>query len=775
MSSSSPCPDDPDSEERHRLAFEVTGEGFWDWNRVADRWTFSSGMLTMVGRAPDELTPSLDNLTSLLHPEDREPTLDQLRRCAEGGCPSFQRELRLHHQNGEWLWTRLRCQALGKGPTGEAARLIGVHSDISDRQRAEEAYQASEARYRMLVENQGEGIGIVDAKEVFTTVNPAAEWIFGLEPGTMVGKSLADFVDPKQLERIADQTERRRQGNRDTYEIEFRRADGDLRIMLVTATPRYDEAGGYQGAFGVFRDITDRKRMEDKLREEEERYRQLVESLPHGVALLQRDRIVFANHTAVEMLGCAQFDELAAKPPIELLVPADRERVMRLLAGLRGGEPGGAVHYQTTAQTVSGKEIPVEAFVTSLVHRGERALQLVMMDISERLEAESHRVHLEDQLRQAQRLESIGRLAGGIAHDFNNLLSPIMLYSDLALQDLEPGDTYQEDFEQIRQAVRQARRLTQQLLAFGRRQVLKMKVLNINDVVFEAHRLIRRLIREDIDIQLELAAKVGNVKADPSQLHQVVLNLAINARDAMTEGGTMTIRSRDVELDETTCAELTDLEPGTYVSLEVADTGRGMTPETAAQIFEPFFTTKETGKGTGLGLATVHGIVMQHGGHIDVTTEPGKGTTFKILLPRVHDATKRSWHPSPLTRPLALEATVLVAEDDDQVRAQVERILRELGLSVIAAVDGVDALEKAKQHQGPIDLLLTDVIMPRMNGRLLYETLHESRRDLQVVFMSGYTDDVIADQKVIEEDQRFLQKPFSMRALSDAIRGALQR
>ncbi|MBW2459223.1 MAG: PAS domain S-box protein, partial [Deltaproteobacteria bacterium] len=555
MSDKPPTPDDPDSEDRYRLAFEVTGDGFWDWDRVGDRWHFSAGLCTMLGRAQSELTHSLDSLTSLLHPDDREATLVQLRRCAEGECPSFQRELRLQCRDGEWLWVRCRCQGVGKGPTGGAARVIGVHSDISDRRRTEQAYQASEARYRMLVESQGEGIGIVDENEVFTTVNPAAEWIFGLEPGAMVGKSLADFVDQEQLERVSDQTERRRQGSRDTYELEFRRADGELRIMLVTATPRYDEDGGYLGAFGVFRDITDRKRVEDKLREEEERYRQLVESLPHGVALLQRDTTIFANQTAT---------------------------------GLREGKPGGAVHYQTTAQHVSGKEVPVEAFVTSLIYRGERALQLVMMDISERLEAEAHRAKLENQLRQAQRLESIGRLAGGIAHDFNNLLSPIMLYSDMALQDMEPGDTHQEDFEQIRHAVRQARRLTQQLLAFGRRQVLKMKVLSMNDVVTEAHRLIRRLIREDIEIQLDLAPAVGNVKADPSQLQQVVMNLAINARDAMTEGGTMTIRSGDIELDETTCSDHTNLAPGPYVSLEVADTGRGLTPETTAQIFEPF-------------------------------------------------------------------------------------------------------------------------------------------------------------------------------------------
>ncbi len=265
------------------------------------------------------------------------------------------------------------------------------------------------------------------------------------------------------------------------------------------------------------------------------------------------------------------------------------------------------------------------------------------------------------------------------------------------------------------------------------------------------------------------------MRADPSQVQQVLLNLTINARDAMDSGGTMTIRTADVELDEAHCREHTNLDPGPYVSLEVADTGRGMPPETLAQIFEPFFTTKATGKGTGLGLATVHGIVMQHGGHIDVHSEPGAGTTFTVLLPRVAETARHSWQPSARPAPMTLEATVLVAEDDDQVRAQVQRILGKLGLQVIAAVDGADAIQKAERHAGPIDLLLADVIMPRMNGRELYERLRESRPELLVVFMSGYTDDVIAEQGVLDEEVRFLQKPFSMNALSEAIRGALLR
>ncbi len=761
------------SEEQHRLAFEATGGGFWDWDLVADTWAFSPGLYAMLGYQPDELSPCLNTWTNLMHPDDRDEALSLAQGCAGGECPSFDSEFRLCSKNGEWQWTRCRGRVVGTQASGQPARLIGVHSDIAARRQAEQAHRESEQRYRMLVENQGEGIGIVDVNEVFTYVNPAAEWIFGLEAGTMVGRSLSEFTDAEQLEQVTTQTERRRRGSRDSYELSFRRADGRRRTMLVTAAPQYDEQGDYLGAFGVFRDITDRKHMEDTLRDEEQRYRQLIESLPHGVVLLQRESTVFANQPAVEMLGYERFEDLAAVPPIELLTPTDRERVLGLLTGLRTGELVGPVHYQTVGRHASGRDIPIEAHVTALTYRGELALQLFMMDISERVEAEEQRSRLEKQLRQSQRLESIGRLAGGIAHDFNNLLSPIMLYSDMALQDLRPGEMHYEDFEQIGHAVTQAKNLTQQLLAFGRRQVLQMKVLKINDVVSEAHRLFRRLIREDIEIRLELAPKTGNLKADPSQLQQVLMNLAINARDSMDQGGVMTIRTADAELDEAHCSRHTNLTPGPYVTLEVADTGRGMAPETLAQIYEPFFTTKETGKGTGLGLATVHGIVMQHGGHIDVVSEPGAGTTFTVLLPQVEETKPLSRRPSPMAFPELSKATVLVAEDDDQLRAQVQRILEKLGLEVITATDGADAIGQAADYPGPIDLLLTDVIMPRMNGRELYQELRKTRPAVQVIFMSGYTDDVIADQQVMDEETLFLQKPFSMAALSQALRAAL--
>ncbi|MBW2524844.1 MAG: PAS domain S-box protein [Deltaproteobacteria bacterium] len=762
------------SEERYRLAFEASAQGFWDWDLSADRWYFSEGLCSMLGYSPAELRPSRQVYLDLIHPEDRAKVERLLDRCVAGEQTTLRTNLRVRSRDGTLRFVQCRGMVVRSEADRGVTRLLGVHLDVSKRREAELALRRSEDRYRMLVESQGEGIGIVDAQEVFTYANPAAERIFGVEPGTLAGRSLRDFVAQAEFDKVAAQTDRRREGERDTYELDFTRGDGRRRTMLVTATPRVDEEGDYLAAFGVFRDITDRKRMEEALREEEERYRQLIESLPHGVALLQRESTVFANQAAIRMLGYDRLDEFTAGPPLEMLVPDERERVLRILADLRRGVSPGPVHYQTRALHRSGREVPVDAYVTRINYRGESALQLFMIDISDRLRAEREHARLEEQLRQSQRLESIGRLAGGVAHDFNNLLSPILLYAELALQTMTSADAHYEEFSQICEAVNQAKKLTQQLLAFGRRQVLQTKVLSINDVISESRRLVRRLIREDVEIFVELEPTLDLVEADPSQLQQVVLNLVINAQDAMPEGGRMTVRTANATLDDAEGRQHGDLPPGAYVTLQVSDTGRGMSPETQEQIFEPFFTTKGGGKGTGLGLATVHGIVKQHGGHVEVRSAPGEGTTFTVYLARASgEASRPSWRPQAARVDAGVRATVLVAEDDDLVRSQVVRILGRAGLEVLAAVDGEDAVGKAAAHAGPIDLLVTDVIMPKLNGRQLYDALLQSRPALRAIFMSGYTNDVIADQGVADEGLRFLQKPFSLHDLLSAVRGAL--
>ena len=380
---------------------------------------------------------------------------------------------------------------------------------------------------------------------------------------------------------------------------------------------------------------------------------------------------------------------------------------------------------------------------------------------------------LEAQFRQAQKMEAVGRLAGGIAHDFNNLLTAILGSAELLLDTLAPEAPEREDLEEIRKAAKRAGELTRQLLAFSRQQVLAPQVLDLNVLVANMEKLLRRLIGEDIELRTALARDLEAVKADSSQLEQVIVNLAVNSRDAMPQGGRLTIETANVELDQAYAEQHFPAQPGSYVLLAVSDTGTGMDAATMSRIFEPFFTTKETGKGTGLGLATVYGVVKQSGGYIWVYSEPGQGTSFKVYLPRVTEAPQPA--PAAPTRAAALmgSETVLLVEDDEMVRNLARRMLEARGYTVLSASRGEDALGVVERHDGPIDLLVTDVVMPGMSGRSVAQRLLGLRPGLKVLYLSGYTDDAIVRHGMLEPGIAFLQKPFSADALARKVREVL--
>ena len=379
----------------------------------------------------------------------------------------------------------------------------------------------------------------------------------------------------------------------------------------------------------------------------------------------------------------------------------------------------------------------------------------------------------EDHLRQVQKMEAIGRLAGGVAHDFNNLLTAIMGYSELSLSHLQPGDQARKNAEQIRQAAVRAAALTHQLLAFGRRQVLASKVLDLNAVATNLEPMLRRLIGEDLDLGIVPCPDLGRVQADPGQIEQVIMNLAINARDAMPRGGKLTIETANVELGEGDNRPQVPVRPGRYVLLAVSDTGCGMNAETQAHIFEPFFTTKEQGKGTGLGLATVYGIVKQSDGYIWVYSEPGFGTTFKIYLPRIDDVSTTAEPDEARSAPASGRETILLVEDEEAVRDLVRGVLEGRGYSVLLAQSGEEAVRLSGGHEGPIHLMVTDVVMPRMSGRELAERLASSRPAMKVLYISGYTDDAVVRHGVLSRGVAFLQKPFMPNALLRKVREVL--
>jgi PAS domain S-box-containing protein len=386
----------------------------------------------------------------------------------------------------------------------------------------------------------------------------------------------------------------------------------------------------------------------------------------------------------------------------------------------------------------------------------------------------SERQVLEDQLRQAQKMEAVGRLAGGIAHDFNNILTAILGYTELLTEEIGGEEIARHDLEEIRKAAERAAGLTRQLLAFSRKQVLELRVLDLNTVMGSMDKMLRRLIGASIELETDLEPELGKVKADSGQLEQVLLNLAINARDAMLEGGRLTITTRNVELGADEAFGGVATVPGSYVLLAVKDTGAGMDDQTRGRLFEPFFTTKEEGKGTGLGLATVYGIIKQSGGYIRVDSEPGEGSTFQIYLPRVADPAGAEF--GVLEGPaLPGSETILLAEDEDAVRSFARRVLERSGYTVLEARSGEEALLMAEQHGGSIHLLLTDVVMPGMNGPKLAELICASRPQIRVLYVTGYTDNAVVHRGLLDNDVAFMQKPFTVESLTRRVRRILER
>ncbi len=426
-----------------------------------------------------------------------------------------------------------------------------------------------------------------------------------------------------------------------------------------------------------------------------------------------------------------------------------------------------------------GEEIAVEALkggATDYLLKGhtKRLAQAVKRAIQE-AEQRRERKRLETQLVQAQRMEAIGQLAGGVAHDFNNLLTGILGYASLALKRLPEQEPVSEDIRQIQRAGERAADLTRQLLAFSRKQIISPKVIDLNAVVDSARKLLQRLIGEDIELVTTLAPSLNRVKADASQMEQVIMNLAVNSRDAMPNGGKITIETGSVDLDETYARQHVGVKPGPYVMLAVSDTGSGMDSVTLGRLFEPFFTTKEKGKGTGLGLATVYGIVNQNGGNIWVYSEVGRGTTFKVYLPRVEQAAEAGAPEPKRAAPATGSETILLVEDDSMVRKLAAHVLKNAGYKVLEAADGLEALKVCGQAGGAIDLAITDVVMPQMGGRELAQRLKQTYPNLKILYFSGYTSDAIVRHGVLEGGLDFLQKPFTLEELTQKVRDALDR
>ncbi len=499
---------------------------------------------------------------------------------------------------------------------------------------------------------------------------------------------------------------------------------------------------------------------------EKGRFERLVELSPNGILIVDTDgRIRFCNSAYLKMLQLDAAAKVMDRPLYDF-IEADHVAACRLCFDRLCRDPRQTERIELSFIQQGGRAIPVEIDAGLLPWDGHDMIQIIARDLSERRA-------LENQLLQAQKLEIIGRLAGGVAHDFNNLLSVINGYSELVLAELPLESPLRETMTDIRKAGERAAGLTHQLLAFSRKQIMKMQVINLTDIVREMEKLLRRLIGEDIELTTTFEPRPCLVKADPQQLGQVIMNLAVNARDAMPHGGRLMIEIATVELDAATTGNHPEISPGRYIMLAISDTGIGMTDEIKTHIFEPFFTTKKEGKGTGLGLSTVYGIIKQSGGHILVYSEPAHGTAFKIYFPCVAETADGNASESVARATARGTETVLLVEDDEGVRKVIGGVLRASGYRVLEAADGDEALAWCEPRHGPIHLVVTDLIMPLMSGRQLSEILAGLRPDLKILFISGYPDHSVVERGMVSARDHFLQKPFTPEQLARKVREIL--
>lgn len=649
--------------------------------------------------------------------------------------------------------------------------VVAVYDDITEHKQYEHQLKENEEIFRAVFETAVDAIFIKDKDRRYVRVNPSMLEIFNLSLDEIIGRTDDELFSFEQVKQ--------------EYEDDLKVLDGEI---LVGKTSRYlqgslhsfhtvkvpilNEAGSVIGLCGIARDTTKHIENQKELQKEREKFRSLAEnSTDYIIRFDNKARHIYVNPAAEKSYGVNS----------RILGKTHREiGVDEFLCHL----------WEQFINKVFDTGKVVEE-VVEFIHQGEKkwldwrlipeydssghiaTVLAISRDITPLKHAESEKSLLEEQLRQSQKMEAIGKLAGGVAHDFNNLLTTITGNVSLARLETESGDAVNEMLDEISQASDRAADLTRQLLAFSRKQIIEPKVIQLNKMITGLHKMLVRIIGEDVKLETKPAKNLGNIKADPGQIEQIIVNLAVNARDAMPGGGKLVIETCNVELDE----EYNNLHPysanGDNVMLAVSDTGHGMDSETSRHIFDPFFTTKEKGQGTGLGLSTVYGIVKQHNGSIEVYSEPGNGTTFKIYFPQISEKADDTGKKNKQNKMPIGSETILVVEDEYVVRVMVSKVLNRLGYKIYSASSGKEAVEIYKSRKDEISLLLTDVIMPNMNGWELANRLHEITPDLKVLFTSGYTDNVIAQHGVLDEGVNFIGKPYSPVSIAQKVRHVL--
>ncbi|HEY6097510.1 MAG TPA: PAS domain S-box protein, partial [Candidatus Deferrimicrobium sp.] len=654
---------------------------------------------------------------------------------------------------------------------------LGGEMDRSEevRNAAMDKLRESEDRYRDLVEHSRDLICTHDLEGRILSVNPWAAKVLGYAPEELLGRNFRELLSPKSRQEFGAYMDGMRKHCASQGLMVVQTRSGEKRIWEYKNTLR-TEGVAEPIVRGMARDITERRHAENALRESERRYSDMLGKIKLISMTLDRDaRVTFCNDYLLQLTGWRR-EEVLGSDWFDRFVPPGNEGLKGSFAALLDDLPS-AWHIESEILTRTGERRLIRWNNSVLRATSGEVIGTVSIgeDITERKRAEAEKEKLQGQLVQAMKMEAVGRLAGGVAHDFNNILTAIIGNVSLAHMKLHPSDPAAGMLAEANKAAERAATLTQQLLAFSRKQIIEPKVLSLNDLIADLKAMLVRLIREDIELQVHQGRDLGAARVDASQFQQVLVNLVVNARDAMPNGGKIDIETSNAELDDAYCASRSYVKPGRFVMVAVSDTGHGMSEEVKSHIFEPFFTTKAKGSGTGLGLATAYGAVKQAGGSIEVGSEVGTGTTFRIYLPRVEgEASKPARQDLP--RKLAGGAeTVLLVEDEKTVRNMCATALDALGYKVLQASNGEEAIAVSRGYGGRIDLLLTDVVMPGMNGGELAKQLILHRPGMRVLFTSGYTEDVIVHHGVLNDEISFLGKPYSPSLLAKKIREVLDK
>jgi len=751
-------------ESKQELALALRGAdlGLWDWRVQTGEVFVNQRAAEILGYSLDEIQPSTDFWRTLVHPEDIQRAAEVARAHLNGSADYLENEQRIKAKFGQWRWVLARGQVVERDDQGRPLHVAGTFLDISDRKSAEKAIMESETRYRGLFENMKDGVAIYLAENdgedfVFVDFNKAAEAITSSPREDVIGTRLSErFPAAKELGVFDALQKAWRTGESSHISVGKYR---DRRIEIWVKNFIYKLPSGEIVA--VFSDETERMRRE----EEQKRLATAVEQAAEAIVVTDTDgNIQYVNPAFERITEYSREDVIGRNPRILKSGEHPHRFYKNLWETIRRGEvwTGRFINKKK-----DGSLYHEEATITPVLDSKGQIINYVAVkrDITEHLE-------LSRQLLQAQKMEAVGTLAGGIAHDFNNLLQAVLGYSELILMEEALDGRLKDDIRKINLAAENGADLVQRLLTFSRKTEIKMRPLNLNRQVDQVRKLLSRTIPKMIELQVMVSSDLGAINADPTQVEQILMNLAVNAKDAMPEGGRLIIRTENVSLDEQYCRTHFGAKPGDYVLLAVSDSGHGMNEETLEHIFDPFYTTKDVGRGTGLGLAMVYGIVKQHGGHITCSSETGVGTTFKIYFPALSHYTG-SPGPSPDAIPPRGAETILLVDDEEFARDLGRRFLALAGYTVLTAAGGKEALELYKKERSRISLVVLDLIMPDMGGIQCLERLLMIDPKVRVLIASGYSADDATKAAMKARVSGLVSKPYDMRQILQQVREAL--